>query len=288
MHISIGQEIRLYVDVQGAGLVPDGATMRAKPTLVMLHGGPGFDHSHLKPIDPRLADLAQVVFYDHRGNGRSDPRPPEEWTLDVWADDVVRLCEAMDITRPIVYGESFGGMVAQRYIARHPDHPGKVILASTMPRMALEHMLEMFEYLGGERARNLANRIYGLRDMSAWPEYEKVCFPLFNPNVEPDVAAEEMKRVLARSVIKQEIMDHFLNGEMKTLDLRPGLANTQCPVLVLVGELDPVCPMACSKEIAESLPAKYCHLVSIQGAGHGVWKDKPEEAYAAVRDFILQ
>ncbi len=74
--------VRLFFDVEGASLVPDGRTMREKPTLVLLHGGPGFDHSIYKPTFSALADIAQAVFLDHRGNGRSDPGPREAWTLD--------------------------------------------------------------------------------------------------------------------------------------------------------------------------------------------------------------
>ena len=73
--------VRLFFDVEGASLVPDGPTMREKPTLILLHGGPGFDHSIYKPRFGELADIAQVVFLDHRGNGRSEPGPRELWTL---------------------------------------------------------------------------------------------------------------------------------------------------------------------------------------------------------------
>src|SRR5438309_246013 len=100
--------------------------MVERPTLVLLHGGPGADHSVFK--DGRLdayRDLAQVVYYDYRGHGRSDVSPPETWNLDTWADDVVRLCDALGVEHPIVMGVSFGGMVAQRYLARHPEHPAK-------------------------------------------------------------------------------------------------------------------------------------------------------------------
>jgi len=62
---------RLFFDVEGAGLIPDGPQMRAKPTLLLLHGGPGFDHALYKPALSALADVAQVVYLDHRGNGRS-------------------------------------------------------------------------------------------------------------------------------------------------------------------------------------------------------------------------
>src|ERR1700733_14324423 len=106
MKVLIDEGVRLFVDVEGLGLVPDGSSMREKPTLILLHGGPGFDHSSFKPLFTRLANLAQVVYYDHRGHGRSDRRPAEEWTLDTFADDVVRLCDALGIVKPIVLGQS--------------------------------------------------------------------------------------------------------------------------------------------------------------------------------------
>lgn len=63
--------IRLFFDVDGAGLVPDGPTMRQKPVMLLLHGGPGSDHSGYKPVFGQLADLVQIIYLDHRGCGRS-------------------------------------------------------------------------------------------------------------------------------------------------------------------------------------------------------------------------
>ncbi len=158
MRIEIEPGVRVFVDVEGAGLVADGPRMRDKPTLILLHGGPGYDHSGFKPLFSQLADIAQIVYVDHRGHGRSDRRPASEWTLDTFADDVVRLCDALGIGKPIVLGQSFGGFVAQRYIARHPAHPGKVILSSTTHHMGLARKLAMFEKLGGLEARDAAKR----------------------------------------------------------------------------------------------------------------------------------
>src|SRR3954468_5467357 len=153
MRIEIEPGVRLFVDVEGPQFVPDGPTLREKPTLLLLHGGPGYDHSSFKPRFSALADIAQIVYYDHRGHGRSDPRPPSEWTLDTFADDIVRLCDALGLDKPIVLGQSFGGFVAQRYIARHPAHPAKVVLSSTSPHMGLERKLARFERLGGPAVR---------------------------------------------------------------------------------------------------------------------------------------
>src|SRR5438046_2939547 len=122
MHVRVNG-VRLYFDVEGLGLVPDGPLMREKPTLLLLHGGPGFDHSMFKPQLSQLCDIAQVIYLDHRGNGRSEEGPREASTLAQWGDDVRGFCEALGIARPIVWGTSFGGMVAMAYATRHPDHP---------------------------------------------------------------------------------------------------------------------------------------------------------------------
>ncbi len=280
MRIDIGQGVRLFVDVEGLALVPDGPLMREKPTLVCLHGGPGFDHSGFKPAFSGLADIAQIVYYDHRGHGRSDERPSSEWTLDIWADDVVRLCDALGIVKPIVLGQSFGGFVAQRYIARHPGHASKVILSSTSPHMALERKLVMFEKLGGKVARELARQFWSQPDAQTWAAYWAGCRKLYNRTAPSDPQAAQ------RMLVRDEILLHFVAGEKQGLDLLPGLAAAQCPVLVMAGEEDPVCPLADAQDIAAALPPQWAKLVSFPGAGHGAWRDDPQAAFATLRDFI--
>ena len=122
MHVSVNG-VRLFFDVEGAKFVPDGPVMREKPVLLMLHGGPGADHSIYRPAYSALADVAQIIYLDHRGNGRSEDGPRQDWNLAQWGDDVHAFCEALGIEPPIVLGMSFGGMVALAYATRHPAHP---------------------------------------------------------------------------------------------------------------------------------------------------------------------
>jgi pimeloyl-ACP methyl ester carboxylesterase len=282
MRILIEPNVRLFVDVEGASLVPDGPLMRKKPSLILLHGGPGSDHSGFKPAFSCLADIAQVVYYDHRGHGRSDPRPKEEWTLDTFADDVVKLCDALGVTKPIVLGQSFGGFVAQRYIARHPEHPAKVILSSTSANLGLARKLKMFERLGGSEARDVAERFWTAPDESSWVAYRRVCRPLYS-TVAPanDDAAQ-------RAIFDKDILFAWAGGEQQIMNLLPGLARAQCPVLVLAGELDPVCPLEDSRDIADALPERWVQFTQFRGSGHGVWRDDPDAAFARLRQFIAQ
>ena len=124
MRVDIGG-LRLFVDIDGFALRPDGPRMTEKPVVILVHGGPGFDHTIQKSFAPRLAEFAQVLCYDQRGHGRSDRAAPESWSLAQWADDIVALCDALEIRKPVVLGSSFGGMVAQAYAIRHPAHPAK-------------------------------------------------------------------------------------------------------------------------------------------------------------------
>jgi pimeloyl-ACP methyl ester carboxylesterase len=282
MLIQIEPGVRLFVDIEGAGLVPAGPTMREKPTLVLLHGGPGYDHSGFKPAFSQLADVAQIVYFDHRGHGRSDRRPANEWTLDTFADDVVRLCDALGVTKPIVLGQSFGGFVAQRYLARHPAHARKVILSSTSPHLGLARKLAMFERLGGPEAREVAERFWTAPSPATWAPYNLVCKPHYN-TVRP--ANDDAGR---RIVFNEEILFASAGGEQQTMKLLPGLAHAQCPVLVMAGALDPVCPLEDSQDIAAALPPALVQLAVFERSGHGAWRDEPEAAFARLRQFVAQ
>ena len=71
MRLQVG-DVRLFFDTEGSVLVPDGASMARKQTIVLLHGGPGADHSLFKPEFSAMTDAAFLVYLDQRGSGRSD------------------------------------------------------------------------------------------------------------------------------------------------------------------------------------------------------------------------
>ena len=281
MRIEIEPGVRLYVDVESPQFVPDGPVLREKPTLLLLHGGPGFDHSGFRPYFDRVADIAQVIYYDHRGHGRSDRRPPAEWTLDTFADDVVRLCDALGIVKPIVLGQSFGGFVAQRYIERHPDHPSKVILSSTSPRMMMARKVAMFAKLGGPEAGESAARFWSDPNPATWDDYGVHCRHLYNTTPQDPHGG-------ARTIHEFDILYASASGEQRTMNLLPGLANATCPVLVMVGEEDPVCPVADAQDIAAALPPQWMQYRAFPNVGHGAWRDDVDAAFAELRRFILE
>ena len=270
---------RLWFDVDGAGLVPDGPAMRERPTVVLLHGGPGsFDHTYFKPEFSRLAEVAQVVYLDLPGHGRSQWGDPESWSFEACADDVRGFCDALSIARPVVYGHSLGGFVAMVYGARHPGHAAGLVLHSTMARFDLERLVEDFRRAGGDDVASVAERVYGGDSESVTDEEWAPCWALFGPWV-----TGEQER--ARTTVNRELNAPGL-VLMRSFDAVDRLAAIDCPTLVCVGELDPMTSVVAAQEIAEALPAAVARLEVIEGAGHFSWMDAPERFWPLLLDFV--
>ncbi|WFU16127.1 alpha/beta hydrolase [Bradyrhizobium sp. CB3481] len=282
--------MRLFFDVEGPKLVPDGPVMREKPVLLMLHGGPGADHSIYRPAYSALADIAQIVYLDHRGNGRSEDGPREAWNLAQWGDDVAAFCDTLGISSPIVLGASFGGMVALSYATRHPKHPSKLILISTEARGGSypERRVTLFERLGGPEAGALARRRFlepqspwGLAERDAWL---RLALPFYTRRPrDPDMAR--------RAVNRAAVGLHWFarpGGESDRFNMLPDLDRIRCPTLVIGGEDDPMHPIESQADIAAALPAHLVQFERFADCGHGVVPDAPEQAMALIRNFVLK
>jgi proline iminopeptidase len=281
MRVEIEPGVRLYFDCEGVGLEPDGPAMREKPTLLLLHGGPGFDHSLFKPWFGRFADTHQVVYLDHRGQGRSDQRDDStNWLLDTWADDVARFCEALEISKPVVLGNSFGGMVAIHAAARHPDLVSKLILSSTAARMVLEDVLAMFQKLGGDEIRAIAEKFWTAPDDDVRAEYMTRCLPLYTQH------SKNITEGGQRARMNMRVGDFFILGEQRAMDLRDDLTKIRVPTLVLAGEHDPVCPPSAQHEIVDALHPSHVRFELFDDCGHGTYRDQPERTEAVLRDFL--
>lgn len=284
MKIDIGGNTRLFVDVDGFSLVPDGPRMKERPTILLVHGGPGFDHTIQKMFAPRLAAFAQVICFDQRGHGRSDRGSPETWTLAQWADDIVALCKALGVEKPIVMGSSFGGIVAQAYATRHPNHPAKLILNSTTPHFALDRIAQKFLELGGEQARDIAMALWrNPGDPTLLEPYTKICMPLYNRQ-RRDTAATS-----GWGIATPDVLTYFysLGGEGHRFDFCPQLKNIACPTLVVSGGQDPICPLQDSLDLVAGLRPDLVTHRNFPDCGHGVSWDEPEAFIDLVRDFTL-
>ena len=280
MHLSVNG-LKLYFDVEGASLVPDGDRMRERPTLILLHGGPGADHTLFKPRFSELADIAQIVYLDHRANGRSDSGPVENWNLAQWADDLHAFCGALGIEKPIVSGTSFGGFVAQAFATRHPETLGKLILISTAAKFEFQTVFDAFEQIGGSEARQAAENYWLNPTTETRNAYASICLPFYTVSgMDPNW--------LSRTIRRDDVAIHF-NGphnEQGRMDFRSELARVTCPTLVMGGERDPITPIAFSEEIASCLTGCTPVFERFAESGHGIVGDESDRAMQVIRAFV--
>jgi pimeloyl-ACP methyl ester carboxylesterase len=277
MRVQVGG-VRLFFDVEGTKLVAEGPWMRERPTVVLLHPGPGFDHGLFKiGIGPWLAAGTQVVYLDMRGAGRSDPGRPEDLRLERWADDIREFCDALRIEKPVIFGLGFGSMVAIDYAASYPDHPGALILGAPVARIVPERSIAVFERLGGDEPAEVARRYYGEPDGQAFADFVRVCLPLLS-------RYPLTSDVIVRAQWRPEVLVGWMQGEAKTVDLRERLGSVSAPTIVVAGEDDAWAPLESTREVAELMPAG-TRFRSFAGARHSVFADAPD-AYEELRLFL--
>ena len=237
------------------------------------------DQSTLKPFFSRFADIAQVIYLDHRGMGRSDRDDKANWTLDRWARDVKEFCNALGIEKPIVLGHSFGGFVATRYASMYPDHPSKLVISSSLARVDFDVSTDWFRELGGEPAAALFRKVFVDLQSDFLKDFVREVMPLYNTTPQdPD----NRNRVISNP----DVSKHFFTGEYVGMDLRNDVEKIVCPTLVLAGDRDPMAPRVTADEYVGLLQNTDAQYEVVEGAGHGVWRDRPEEAEAILREFV--
>jgi pimeloyl-ACP methyl ester carboxylesterase len=283
MRISLG-DVSLWFDVSGPSVLPRDDTTVERPTLVAVHGGPGRDHINMKEGLAPLTENLQVLFYDQRGHGRSDHSTSEFWNLRTWADDLRRLCDALGVAEPVVIGSSFGGFVVLTYAGLCPGHPGGIILANTTGgRSDYQRSVEVFRRLGGDEAAAVAERDFTELTEESAAEFDRVCHPLYSSK--PGYI-DELRQRLARSIQTIDVNLHYFRHEAPRFDPWSVLGTIRCPVLILAGENDPICPLPVVEDLARQLPADTTRLIRLPQARHNIFRDQPDLAFPAIEDFV--
>lgn len=271
---------RLFFDVVGSRLQPAGQEMKPKPIVIALHGGPGMDHSYLRPLDP-LGDVAQVIYLDLRGQGRSARHSNEYYQLGIMADDVAAFCADLGIEKPIVLGHSVGGFVALTIAVRHPELIGGLILGSTTPRGDYIFDLDLLEQLAGKDLREVAARNgAGQASEEDKRRFDEELFPLYMYPPKPELMATSFSRMIQNKEIGEYMWERLDNE----YDVRPHLADIMVPTLVLHGRYDWVVSLREAEELAQNIPHAQLHV--FEQAGHAIQDDVPEELIQVIRTFL--
>lgn len=204
--------------------------------LLMLHGGLGLDHTYLRPwLDP-LGDVAELVYFDFYGNGRSGALDQWERVTDntPWIEQVDALREHLGLDQVVLFGHSYGGYVAQEYAVRHPERVAALVLVTTAPVIDYLDVIRRNAHERGtpEQVRAVEDELFSGRpaaDDQSWRRLWNTILPLYFKDFDPEVA----RRMDARTVYSAA---GFNAGHVKALagfDMVGKLAAVQVPALVI-------------------------------------------------------
>ncbi len=252
----------LHVEVVGQG-----------PPLLVAHGGPGASHGIYRTLDPLAVDR-QLVFWDHRGHGRSDALPERPVEIADFADDVIAVADGLGIERFVLFGHSFGGWVAQEAALRHPRRIAALVLAGTTPGQI--GATESPDDDQGPPPPAEVQRLMGslsASDADLIATYDALA-PYFSRTADPALLVDALRGAPVSASSMRRVFEAL--GRWSSVDR---LGEIACPTLLVAGQYDDFCSVQQHERIAARLPDP--DLVVVPGVGHFMWLERP-----AVLDLV--
>ncbi|MFX1572735.1 MAG: alpha/beta fold hydrolase [Promethearchaeota archaeon] len=252
------------------------------PFLVM-HGGLGFDHSYFRPFLDPLENIFKLIFYDHRGHGRSGRPPINTITYEQLADDANELREKLGYNRVGIMGHSAGGYVALEYAIRYPQNISYLILLDTAP--AFDYLEEVMINVKNKNPpaeiiatlnAPVASSKEGFRDQF------KILIPLYFYDFNSGI------REMVYKMIDRVIMNHemaALNDElMPKFNVSSQLSEILAPTLILVGKDDFICPVSQAKRMNDNIPNSNLHV--FKNCGHFPFIESSKEFLKVIHEWF--
>ncbi|NIH85375.1 alpha/beta fold hydrolase [Amycolatopsis granulosa] len=264
----------------------------AAATLVLVHAWTQ-DHREWDPVLPLLPSGVQVLRYDHRGHGLSEPARPGTATVAQLADDLAELIgELVPAGRLVLAGHSMGGMTVMALAERHPDlvaaRAGGVAFIATsccdMDRLTLG--------LNGAAGRIAmrADKSFGRMLTRYGKDHLPIPAPLARPSVKWLAFGKKARRADVRAMTDQFLRAHprsvgGFRDSMSDHDRRVALKNLRgTPTVVMVGDRDRITPVHHARVIAEELPE--AEFVLLPGAGHELTYERTREVAARLNRLL--
>lgn len=276
----------IYFDIEGAGLVPDGKEMREKPVAFLIHGGPGGDHTGFKPAFTPLAEKMQLVYFDHRGQGRSGRGDETLYNLDENVEDMEALRRHLGLGPIVSIGTSYGGMVAMAHAARYPDSVSHLVLIVTAAHGGF--MAKAQEWVarnGNAEQKRVCERLWAgaFETEEQLREYYDAMGSAYSRRHDKAAAAASRGRGTVSPVPLNRAFGP--SGFLRTFDLRGELGRITAPTLIMAGRHDWICNYAFSEEIARLIPGSDLRI--FEGSSHSIRADEPEAMRDAIAGFAV-
>ena len=253
-------------------------TVGEGPALLICHGGPGLHHGAYRTLDP-LATGRELVYWDHRGHGRSGRPPRATLSMAQWADDAAALAARLGIVHADVLGHSFGGWVAQELALRHPRLVRSLVLVATTPgQLGTSESpdddqgppppAEIVELLGRRP----------VDDVQVAATYAELA-PWFTRTASPDLLRDHLDPALVDAASMVAVFEEL--ARWSSVDR---LSSISCPTLVVGGRHDVFCSPQQAERIARFVP--HAELAVFDEAGHFVWLEDPDGFFGLVDGWL--
>jgi proline iminopeptidase len=282
-----------YVPVEGARLYYRD-TGRGHP-VVVLHGGPEFDHSYFLPELDLLADSYRLIYYDQRGRGKSAAGVlPEDVTIRSEVEDIERLREHFGLNSVAVLGHSWGGLLALEYATSHPERVSHLILLNTAPVSHDDYLL-LRQELPNKRTPDDLERLKAFRSTAEYQEgdpdtFAAYCRIHFRPTIRQPEQLDSVVERLRASFTKEGVLKaRAIEGRLveqtwlvDEYDLLPALRRLSIPTLVIHGDYDFI-PVECAEHVARAIPG--ARFALLKDCGHFSFMECPDQVRQEIDAF---
>ncbi|MBI4788878.1 MAG: proline iminopeptidase-family hydrolase [Chloroflexi bacterium] len=222
-----------------------------KLPLLCLHGGPGFPHDYLEPLEAIAATGRRVIFYDQLGCGNSDqPHDPTMWTVPLFVEELGVIRRALGLERVHLLGQSWGGMLAMEYALTQPAGLASLILAdslASMPLWVTEINRLRAQLPPDVQATLRQHEDAGTTDDPAYQEGMTVFYRRHICRLDP--WPDPLNRALEKYVQNQQVYstmwgasEFHVTGTLRDWDVSNRLHEIPWPTLVLGGRYDEATP----------------------------------------------
>lgn len=274
---------KLYFDIDGSGYVADGPKMKKKPACILLHGGPGSDHSDFKPWLNDLTEHMQLIYLDHRGNGQSERVSPATCTFDQLADDIEVFRQYLGLDKVYILGHSFGGMVAQYYATKYPDSIEKLLLICTAPsKLFYQDALKFAKKIATPTQLELIPTLFEgrIKDEQELEEWWNKCYGLYFYHQDEKIMYESGNRPIGAL----DVCNYTFKNFMPLYDVREQLSSLNIPTLIVSARHDWITPVTQGKEIHDLISNS--KWVIFEKSGHMPFIEEQDQFIQTIVDFI--
>ena len=258
-------------------------SLKTKPYVLMLPGGPGANHSHY--IDYAcMQEEANVIFYDPRGCGLSGRGDSATYTMDNNIEDIHFVINALGLEKVMVLGKSCGAMMALGFTVRYPEQVNALILAAGSPSYAfLETAKQNVLDKGSTEQKEVCETLWSgsFQNQEQTTHYFEVMETFYSWKKRHNEPANRPKSIHPYSF---DALNEGFRSQVWQFDFTQDLPNINCPTLILVGAEDWITSPIYSKQLASGIPNS--SLMVFDKSDHKMESDVPEQFFGAIREFI--